>query len=63
VLPEMSGAKVGSLLAAAVHTNAYALGYRTAIHALMHVDNRSRRISAHYARPFRRYTLFARSLA
>lgn len=62
VLPEMSGARVGSLLTAAVHTNAHALGYGTAIHALMHVDNRSRRISAHYARPFRRYTLFVRRL-
>lgn len=63
VLPEVAGSKVGSLLAAAVHTHAHALGYRTAIHALMHVDNRSRRISAHYARPFRGYTLFARPLS
>lgn len=63
VLPQAASMGVGSLLTAAVHTNAYALGYRTAIHALMHVDNRSRRISAHYAQPMRRYTLFGRTLA
>lgn len=62
VAPQAASLGVGSLLTAVVHTHAYALGYRTAIHALMHVDNRSRRISAHYARPLRRYTLFARPL-
>ena len=59
VLPDLAGKGLGSLLAAAVHTRAYHLGYRWAIHALMHVDNRSRRISAHTAHPFREYTLFA----
>lgn len=63
VAPHAARLGVGSLLTAVVHNHAYALGYRTAIHALMHVDNRSRRISAHYARPLRRYTLFARPLA
>jgi GNAT superfamily N-acetyltransferase len=62
VLPSLAGKGLGSLLTAAVHTNAYHLGYRWAIHALMHVENRSRRISAHTAQPFRGYTLFARSL-
>jgi hypothetical protein len=46
-----------------VHTNAYQAGYRWAIHALMHVANRSRRISAHTAQPFRAYSLFGRQLA
>lgn len=59
VLPEMAGMGIGSLLAAQAHTNAHAMGYRFAIHALMHHDNRSRNISAHYAAPMRRYALFA----
>lgn len=62
VLPRLAGIGLGSLLAASVHTRAHALGYPWAIHALMHVDNRSRRISAHTAQPFRGYSLFARSL-
>jgi GNAT superfamily N-acetyltransferase len=62
VLPQLAGVGLGSLLTARVHTTAYQLGYRWAIHALMHEKNRSRRISAHTARPFRRYTLFARHL-
>ncbi len=62
VLPSMTGLGVGSLLAATVHTKAYQLGYRWAIHALMHLENHSRRISSHNAQPFRGYTLFARTL-
>lgn len=62
VLPNLAGIGLGTLLAASVHTRAYELGYRWAIHALMHVENRSRRISAHTAQPFRGYTLFARPL-
>lgn len=62
VLPSLAGMGLGSLLTAKVHTQAYHLGYRWAIHALMHITNRSRRISAHTALPFRGYTLFARPL-
>jgi hypothetical protein len=62
VLPSLAGLGLGSLLTAKVHTQAYQVGYRWAIHALMHVANRSRRISAHTAQPFRGYTLFARPL-
>lgn len=62
VLPAVAGLGIGSLLAAQAHTNAYKLGYRRAIHALMHSSNRSRRISSHYATPMRRYALFARPL-
>jgi hypothetical protein len=32
------------------------------IHALMHESNNSLNLSGHYARPFRRYALFARDL-
>ncbi len=37
-------------------------GYRRVIHALMHEDNRSRKISKHSARTIRRYTLYSRPL-
>jgi GNAT superfamily N-acetyltransferase len=62
VLPSMAGLGLGSLLAATLHTKAYQLGYRWAIHALMHLENHSHRISSHNAQPFRGYTLFARTL-
>ena len=62
VLPSLAGIGLGSYLTAKVHTQAYDLGYRWAIHALMHIQNRSRRISAHTARSFRGYILFARPL-
>lgn len=63
VLPEFGGLGLGSLMFAEVHAAARALGFRRAIHALMHETNKSRRMSAHYARIIRRYTLFARRLA
>jgi L-amino acid N-acyltransferase YncA len=62
VRPECGGMGLGSLLFAEVHAAARALGFRRAIHALMHETNKSRRMSAHYARIIRRYTLFARRL-
>ena len=60
--PECGGAGVGSLLMARCHEMARGLGYTRVIHALMHEDNKSRKISSHSARPIRRYTLFARPL-
>jgi len=63
VLPALEGVGLGTHLAALVHTRAHALGYRYAIHALMHAANRSRHISEFNAVPFRGYTLFARALA
>jgi GNAT superfamily N-acetyltransferase len=62
VQPRLASQGLGSWLAAAVHTQAAALGYRRAIHALMHRDNFSRRISAHTARIMRQYDLLARPL-
>ena len=38
------------------------LGYRRAVHALMHEENRSFGWSGRYGRVFRRYALFARTL-
>jgi predicted N-acetyltransferase YhbS len=62
VLPEVSGAGLGSALVALAQERASAMGFRRAIHALMHNDNLSRKISAHYAQPIRQYTLFAKQL-
>jgi GNAT superfamily N-acetyltransferase len=64
VHPEFSGQGLGSLLSARCQEVACRLGYRRAIHALMHESNQSRRISAHYnVRTIRRYALFARELS
>lgn len=62
VLPGRSYAGLGALLVDRVHAAGHALGFRRAIHALMHESNQSRNLSAHYAVTIRRYTLLARSL-
>lgn len=62
VLPEQQWAGLGSLLVARCHEIGASLGYKKAIHALMHEANSSRSISGHYAQPIRRYTLFAKEL-
>ncbi len=59
-LPEYSG--LGSLLVARSHEVGASLGFRRAIHALMHEDNKSRRISRHYSQPLRRYALFGKRI-
>jgi GNAT superfamily N-acetyltransferase len=61
--PRLRGCGLGGLLMARCHAAAQRLGFRRAIHALMHESNHSRRISSHSARIFRRYTLFARPLS
>lgn len=60
VLPEFAGAGIGHAVFARVHRAARELGFKRVIHALMFNDNRSRRLSNHYAQTMRRYTLFAR---
>jgi GNAT superfamily N-acetyltransferase len=62
VLPDRRYRGLGSWLTLRSHRAAREAGCRRMIHALMHESNRSRNISARYAIPFRRYTLFARSL-
>ena len=62
VVPDRRYAGLGRLMTQQTHRNARQLGYRRVIHALMHESNTSFNISARYGQPFRRYTLFAKSL-
>jgi hypothetical protein len=62
VLRAAGVAGLGSVLVARAHRLARELGFRRAVHALMHERNVSRNISRRYATPFRRYALFARPL-
>lgn len=62
VLPGRRSAGLGNVLVAACQDQAQALGFRRVIHALMHESNNSLNLSGHYARPFRRYTLYSRPL-
>lgn len=62
VVPGRAYAGLGAVLLAEVHAVAGRLGFRRAIHALMHETNTSRNLSAHYAGTIRRYTLFVRPL-
>jgi GNAT superfamily N-acetyltransferase len=61
--PSCRGLGLGGVLMDDVQRAARELGFRRAIHALMHESNRSRTLSARYARTIRRYTLYSRSLA
>lgn len=62
VLPARGNAGLGALLLGKAHEAARSLGFTRAIHALMHETNKSRNLSARYARTIRRYTLFAKRL-
>jgi GNAT superfamily N-acetyltransferase len=62
VLPERRCAGLGVWLVQEAQRVARELGYTRAIHALMHESNNSLNLSARYAKPFRRYTLFSRNL-
>jgi predicted N-acetyltransferase YhbS len=62
VRPGRAYAGLGAWLLGDVHAAAERLGYRRAIHALMHETNQSRNLSAHYAETIRRYALFSRRL-
>ena len=62
VVPEARGRHLGALLFARAHARALELGFGGVIHALMHADNASTRMSAReQARVFRRYALFGRT--
>ena len=63
VLSAYSQRGLGILLGARAQAAGRELGYTRAIHALMHEDNVSRRLSATYhGRVIRRYTLYTKSL-
>jgi L-amino acid N-acyltransferase YncA len=62
VLPGRAHAGLGNVLVARCQQAARALRCRRVIHALMHESNNSLNLSGHYAKPFRRYALFARPL-
>jgi hypothetical protein len=62
VHPDHAGAGLGGFLMDRLHAAAHAGGFKRAIHALFHTDNRSGRISQHTAQIIRTYTLFARVL-
>jgi len=53
---------LGSVLVSEVQKRAHKLGFKKAIHALMHDSNTSNNISRHYAQTIRRYTLFKNEL-
>ena len=57
---ELSG--LGRVLIVDMLRNAVSMGFTTAISALMHVDNRSQKISSDCAGPMRGYSLFAKGL-
>jgi GNAT superfamily N-acetyltransferase len=59
--PELRG--LGSLLVARGQEAGHRLGFRRAVHALMHENNLSRNISRHYAQTMRQYRLFGMELA
>jgi len=60
--PAMGGMGVGGVLLDLVQRKAAELGYRRAIHALMHETNVSQRLSRRSGTTFRRYALFSRAL-
>jgi len=63
ILPDARYRGLGRLLIVEMLRNAQSLGYRQAISALMHCQNRSQVISRDCARPMREYSLFARELS
>jgi GNAT superfamily N-acetyltransferase len=60
--PGCRGVGLGGVLMDDVQRQARGLGFRRAIHALMHEHNRSRTLSDRYAHTIRRYTLFSAPL-
>jgi GNAT superfamily N-acetyltransferase len=62
VMPGRRSAGLGNVLVSRCQQAARALGFRRVIHALMHESNNSLNLSGRYAKPFRRYVLYARKL-
>lgn len=62
VLPQKKFSGLGRVLIVDCLKNAIDMGFTTAISALMHVQNRSQKISSDCAGPMRAYALFAKEL-
>lgn len=62
ILPRADLRGLGSLLVSRAQQAGHRFGFRRCIHALMHEDNVSRRISGHYAETMRQYTLYSREI-
>ncbi len=62
VLPQKEYSGLGRILIVDLLKNAIGMGFTTAISALMHVQNRSQKISSDCAGPMRAYALFAKEL-
>ena len=62
VLPGRGLAGLGAVLLEEVQHRAADLGFASAIHALMHENNRSRNLSMRYGKPFRTYALYGKEL-
>lgn len=63
VLPDRTYAGLGAVLGDLCHQRCVGLGYRRAIHALMHENNVSLNLSHRTGTPIRRYALYAKRLA
>ncbi len=59
VRPGRTGAGLGSVLMDEFQQSARRAGFTRVIHALMHENNRSMKISARFGQPIRQYTLYA----
>jgi predicted N-acetyltransferase YhbS len=62
VMPGRRSAGLGNVLVSQCQQAARALGFQRVIHALMHESNNSLNLSGRYAKPFRRYVLYAKKL-
>lgn len=62
VHPDHAGKGLGGALIDRFQQACRSAGYSQVVHALIHEANRSRRITAHFGQPIRRYTLYARGL-
>ncbi len=58
VHPDYRNLKLGSYLVSQIHKTALEQGYKKIIHAFMHEQNVSQKISQHYGKKIREYTLY-----
>lgn len=61
--PDFAGRRIGSWLAKSLYQQAGRMGFRRAVHALMHEENISRTIHSDRAQVIRRYSLLFQQLA